>query len=173
MSAPWPWIERRFTFDFPVAKYPDVLARFRGLPARVEDLVRAVPSAVLTARLDAGWTIQENIGHLLDLEPLLDGRVDDFLAGLPALRAADMANRATREARHNERPIGDLLGALRRERDRIARRLEELTETDWARTSVHPRLKMPMRLVDAVSFACEHDDYHVARMFTLARLARA
>lgn len=173
MSAPWPWTERRFTFDYPVEKHPDVLGRFRGLPARVEDLVRPLPPAALTARLDSGWTIQENIGHLLDLEPLLDGRIDDFLRGRPTLRAADMSNRATHEAGHNERPIEDLLGGLRRERDRLVLRLETLAGADWARTAVHPRLKMSMRLVDAVTFACEHDDYHVARMFALARLARA
>ena len=35
----WPWIERKFNFDYPAAKYPDVLKRLRGTPARIEERV--------------------------------------------------------------------------------------------------------------------------------------
>ncbi len=27
----WPWIERRFTFDYPAAKFPDILDLFHDL----------------------------------------------------------------------------------------------------------------------------------------------
>lgn len=172
MPAKWPWIERRFTFDFPVGKYPDVLERFRGTPARIEERVRDLDRAALTYT-DGGWTILQNIGHLLDLEPLWEGRVDDFLAGKAELRAADMTNQATHRARHNERAIGELLGAFRRAREAAVARAERLSESDWSRTSVHPRLKQPMRMVDALAFVCEHDDYHVARIGELVRRTRA
>src|SRR6185295_5036408 len=53
----WPWIERKFTFDFPVGKHPDIVERFRGLPARVEERVRGLTAAQLTWN-DGGWSIQ-------------------------------------------------------------------------------------------------------------------
>ncbi len=168
MPARLPWIQRKFTFDFPVDVYADVIARFRGTPARIEDLVRRADPGALTWNDGQGWTIQQNIGHLLDLEPLWDGRMDDYLAGKPELRAADMTNRATNEAGHNARPISDLLGAFRRHRESQVARLEALAPADFARVSIHPRLKQAMRLVDALTFVCCHDDYHLARIAELA-----
>ncbi|MFM9995587.1 MAG: DinB family protein [Phycisphaerales bacterium] len=169
MPGKLPWVQRTFTFDYPVEVYPDVIDRFRGTPARIEDKVRRLPTAALTFSDGRGWTIQENIGHLLDLEPLWDGRLDDFLAGRAALRAADMTNAATRAAGHNARPIADLLGEFRASRERQAARVDALDESDFARTAVRPRLQQPMRLVDALAFVCAHDDYHLARMTEIAR----
>ena len=174
MAAKWPWIERRFSFDFPVSKHPDIVERYRGVPARLEEKVRGLSRAALTWReARGGWSIQENIGHLLDLEPLWEARLDDFLAGAPVLRAADITNKATHAARHNERDIRELVAAFRAAREHLVARLDGFSEPDFARASVHPRLKMPMRLVDAIAFTCEHDDYHLARMSELARLFRA
>src|SRR5688572_6826400 len=160
MPHPLPWIQRTFQFTDPVEIYPDVIERFRGAPARIEDRLRGLTREVLIGTDGRGWSIQENIGHLLDLEPLLDGRIDDFLAGKALLRAADMTNLATRQARHNGREIGDLLGAFRAAREHIVARLESLSSAQFALVAEHPRLKQRMRLIDAVSFACAHDDYH-------------
>lgn len=170
MAALLPWLQRKWTFTAPAELYPDVIERLRGLPPRVEDLVRRWPRECLVRRERNSWSIQENIGHLLDLEPLLDARIGDFLAGQPTLRAADMSNLATHQARHNDRRIEDLLAALRQERERIVARLESLQPADFARTAEHERLRTTMRLVDACSFCADHDDYHVARMTELARM---
>lgn len=163
-----PWVERTFSFDFPVGIFPEVVERHRGTPARIEEKVRGLPAAVLT-RSDGGWSIQENLGHLLDLDAIFTGRFDDFLAGAAVLRPADITNRATHEARHNERPVGEILRAFRAAREAAAAKLDGLSESDFARVSLHPRLKTPMRLVDAVAFVCAHDDYHLARMTELIR----
>lgn len=168
----WPWVERTFSFDFPVAKHPDLIERFRGLPARVDDRVRGLTREQLVWS-DGGWSIQQNIGHLLQLEPLFDARLDEFLAGVSPLRPADMANRATHEADYNHQDIRELCAALRAERHRQAARLTALAAADFARESIHPRLKATMRLVDAVAFVCEHDDYHMARVAELIRCQTA
>lgn len=171
MAAKVKWIDRRWTFDEPVGVYPDVLERLRGTPARVEETVRGVAAGIMTLREREGtWSIQENVGHLFDLDALHSGRVDDFLAGAAVLRAADMANNVTNEARHNERPIGQLLAEFRRERGAFVDRLEKLSDTDFGRSSLHPRLKTPMRLVDMCRFTADHDDYHLARMRELLRM---
>ncbi|MCA9244483.1 MAG: DinB family protein [Phycisphaerales bacterium] len=170
--AKWPWVERGFSFDYPVGKYPDIVERFRGLPARVEDRVRGLTREQLTFS-DGGWSIQQNVGHLLQLEPLFDGRLDDFLAGVTPLRAADMSNRATNEANYNEWDIERLCLDLRTERLAQVERLNALSQSDFARESAHPRLNIKMRLVDAVAFVCEHDDYHMARIAELTRKTRS
>jgi hypothetical protein len=173
MSARWPWVERAFAFDYPVGKFPDVLVRFRGTPARVEELARGFPAKGLTWRDAPGsWSAQENVGHLLDLEGLWDRRLSDFLSGTERLSPADIANPATHAARHNERVLDELLRAFRSARTGIVLRLEALSEADWGRESVHPRLNQRLRLVDAIAFVCDHDDYHLARIVELGRLIR-
>lgn len=162
--AKWPWIERTFNFDYPAAKFPDVLERLRGTPARVEELVEGLGPDVLTRRPGEGWSIQENIGHLLDLEALIYRRVEELVSGVSELTAADMSNRRTREADHNDTDALALLAAFRTERGRLVARLEELDESDWGKAALHRRLGQQMRIVDLVSFDCEHDDYHLSRI---------
>jgi hypothetical protein len=41
---------------------------------------------------------------------------------------------------------------------------EKQSDEQIVRTAVHPRLQMPMRLVDWAYFVAEHDDHHLARI---------
>ena len=101
-----PWFSRAFNFDYPVERWPDILERFRGTPARIEDKVTGLSRDLLTRRDGRTWSIQENIGHLLDLEPLFDGRLDDFLAGREVLRAADVVEQERRAVTDEQRDRG-------------------------------------------------------------------
>ena len=163
------WTDRHFTFNLPEELFPVVIERLRGTPARIEDKVRNAPAAILIRREGEAWSIQEHIGHLLDLDELHAGRLDDFLAGAPELRAADMTNRKTHEAGHNGRPIEDLLRDFRRERERFVARLDAWDPGLIALTALHPRLRKPMRVIDMAFFTAEHDDHHLTRMTELAR----
>lgn len=164
-----PWTERTFSFDFPADLYPELIERLRGTPARAEEIARSLPAEVLTRRGGATWSIQENLGHLADVEVLFMGRLDDYDAGAETLRPADMTNRATNAANHNARPIASVLSDVRAARERLVARLEALSPADFARQAFHPRLQKPMRLVDMLLFLAEHDDYHLARIRELGR----
>ena len=167
----WPWIERTFSFGYPVTKFPDILERVRGTPTRIEDRVAGLPSEALTRRAGKGWSIQENIGHLLDLGYLPLTRVEQILNGESVLIAADMTNRRTNEADHNASDIKTLLAAFREERNKLVARLEQLDESDWGKSALHPRLRQPMRIVDIAYFDAEHDDYHLARITELIKIS--
>jgi uncharacterized damage-inducible protein DinB len=164
------WVDRAFDFSMPVELFPVVIERLRGAPARVEEKVRDLPASVLTRRDGNAWSIQEQIGHLLDLDELHIGRLDDYLAGAAVLRPADVTNRRTTEAGYNERPVAALVSAFRRERQNFVDRLEGWDERRLADKALHPRLKQPMRVIDMAFFVAEHDDHHLARMTELARL---
>jgi len=164
------WIKRQFSFGLPVGMYPNVLERVRGTPARLEDLVRGLSREVLTRRDDDKWSIQEQAGHLLDLEPLGMNRLDDFEQGRETLQAADMSNQKTHEANHNAETIEHILATFRAERMEFVRRLDEYDEAFVERTALHPRLKTQIRVIDLVFFVAEHDDHHLARISELKRL---
>ncbi|MGH9366371.1 MAG: DinB family protein [Thermoanaerobaculia bacterium] len=158
------WFERRFEAGLPAGALPDLLERLRGTPARLEERLRLIPANFLTRRLEGRWSIQENVGHLLDLEPLWERRLDDFLAGAGELSPADLTNRKTHEAGHNEKNLSDLLGAFRSSRLRLVERLASTPEAVLGRTALHPRLGTPMTLADLAFFVAEHDDHHLASM---------
>lgn len=163
------WFERQFELGLPAEAFPDILERVRGSPARLEERVRGVAPALLIRRLGDGWSIQENVGHLLDLEPLWNGRLDELLAGATTLRAADVTNRKTHEANHNARDLHDLLAEFRTARGNVVARLDALAPRDLERTALHPRLQQPMTVTDLFFFVAEHDDHHLARISELMR----
>jgi hypothetical protein len=166
---PEDWLEKQFTFAHPLGAFLAVLERVRGTPARLEELVGGLPPAILTVRLGDAWSIQEQIGHLSDLEALHEGRLDDYRAGLPTLRAADMTNRRTYEADHNRRAITDVLAEFRAVRTHFVDQLAVMDAEMAGRSALHPRLNQPMRVLDLAQFVAEHDDHHLAGIRLLAR----
>ena len=169
MSKLLKWTDRTFQFVFPVEVYPEMIERVRGTPARLEDRVRYLAPEILTKRDGERWSIQENAGHLLDLESLFQQRLDEYLAGADVLHAADMSNRKTYEADHNEVSIQKILTDFRAQRTQLATRLDNLAPKPFASVAHHPRLNVPMRLVDMLFFQSEHDDFHLARISELIR----
>ena len=165
-----PWLERVFPFDLPVSMFPNVLERLRGTPARLEDRLRDVPPARLVAHVGKAWSVQETTGHLVLVEQLWEGRLEDFLAGAAILRAAAYDAGRVPAARFDERPIAEILQAFRDARARHVRRLEGLTGAEVQRTAMHPRLNRSVNVLDMMVFAAEHDDHHLAGITeTLAR----
>jgi uncharacterized damage-inducible protein DinB len=170
MNRPPIWFERKFEFTFPAEQHPNLCARLRGTPARLEEIVRSAARDVLTKKPgESKWSAQENTGHLLDLEPLWMARVGDYLTGVSQLTVADLSNRKTDEAQHNQRPIEEILAQFRSARLRLVSRAENVDLTIFARAIPHPRLKTPMRLVDHLYFVAEHDDHHLAHIWELIK----
>jgi len=165
-----PWLERDFPFDTSPWMFPHIVERVRGGPARLEDSLRNLSEAKLTERPGNAWSIQEEAGHLLDIEPLMSERLDQLISGASVLRAWDGTNEATWNANHNARQLQDILEAFRNSRQSFLSRLDRLPDDLIERSAFHPRLKKPMRIIDLAFFVAEHDDYHLARVTAAKRL---
>jgi uncharacterized damage-inducible protein DinB len=161
------WFERKFEFSFPTELYPNLQARLRGTPARIEETLRNRSSNVLIRKPEGKWSAQEHAGHLLVMDPLWLARVGDYVAGSDQLTAADLQNRKTDEANYNSLPLEQILSEFRSVRGKLLKRVEELDPSLFSRVLPHPRLKTPMRLVDHLFFVAEHDDHHLARIWEL------
>lgn len=168
-----PWFDRKFEFSFPTALYSNLLTRLRGTPARLDELVAGAASERMVRAGQGKWSAQEHAGHLADLEPLWMARLEDFIAGRDELTVADLTNRRTFEAGHNRRPVKDILQEFRRARQTLLVRAEELDLGAFQRTILHPRLKVPMRLIDHLFFVAEHDDHHLAIIWELVKAGKA
>ena len=164
------WIERSFSFNYPVDLYPEIIERVRGASARLDEYLNSAPPEILTRRHDGSWSIQENAGHLFDLDALTLNRIEQYVAGVDVLHAADITNKATSEANYNNVSAATIAGSFRERRLEVVNRLESLDPEMFARSAIHPRLNIPMRLVDFVFFEAEHDDYHFTRINELLKL---
>jgi uncharacterized damage-inducible protein DinB len=164
------WFDRNFNFSITQNIFPAVIERLRGTPARLEERCRLLPDDILTRRIDNTWSIKENLGHLTDLEPLWQGRLEDIRNGEIMLRATDLQNRRTHDANHNDVPLETLLASFRQVRQQTIVTLEALDEAIIFQSGLHPRLKTPMRTLDIFLFTADHDDHHLARMTEIARI---
>ncbi len=169
MQTMMKWLDRRFAYEAPAGEFPAILERLRGTPARFEEKAARIRESVRLQKRGEDWSIQEHLGHLVDLEPLWARRTEELIQGTGELSAADMTNRATRERNHNARAIAAIVAEFRVARCGWVARLGACTEADVSRTSIHPRLKRPFRLIDLCFFVAEHDDHHLAMVTQLAR----
>jgi uncharacterized damage-inducible protein DinB len=163
-----PWFERSFNFDFPVTNFPVIFSRLEGSIFRLQYILAAANDDASSVSKDS-WSVKEHLGHLYDLEELWWRRLQDFLDGKEILTTADLNNTKTKEARHNERRLEQLLQSFIVERQRLLETAYGLDKGTLGLTSVHPRLQQPMRLIDSLYFVAEHDDHHIAKISGLLR----
>jgi uncharacterized damage-inducible protein DinB len=162
MSTQRRWFSRTFELGLPPDAASEILDRLRSTPDRLAAAVEGLSPEILTRRRDDKWSIQENAGHLFDLESLWDQRLDDYARGAETLHPADLENRKTHEARHNDHPISEILENFRAARLAIVEKIARMTPAELSRTALHPRLQQPMTVVDLCYFVAEHDDHHLS-----------
>ena len=166
-----PWFQREFPAIQDQGVFLPIVERLEGTPARLASKVQNLSTKVLEMKEEASqWSVKEEIGHLIDLEPLWLGRVEDMRGGKEELRPADLTNRKTHESNHNKRDVNELLREFHLERAKLVDALHRVTEEDLEKSSLHHRLKTPMKILDLAYFIAEHDDHHLAQITYLISL---
>lgn len=155
------WVDKNFQFELSSDKYNLVLKKLSENSDIIARLVSGLPEDILTKKINNHWSIKENVGHLIDLEQVHDGRIDDFIAGKDILRPADMNNTKTNEANHNIKKNDDLIEQFKSVRENFVKRLKSLDVNILSRSAKHPRLNQPMRPIDMAQFVLEHDEHHI------------
>lgn len=161
------WIERKFPLIEDNGLFPNILERLEGTPARLIYKIEQLGNKKQSS--NTPWSIKKEIGHLIDLEPLWLGRVDQLIANVPELTAADMTNQKTHDAAHDEKTFEELLNDFKQARKQLMNKLRPVTDTDLEKRSLHPRLQMQMRIIDLANFVAEHDDHHLAQITFLSQ----
>ena len=162
------WFDRRFELGLSANALPGIVRRLRSTPDRLESTLTSLTPERLILKPGGSWSAQENAGHLLDLEPLWSGRLEDLLAGEERLRPAELTNHKTHSANHNDQPTAAITTAFRRQREELVVRVEAASPTELEATALHPRLRQRMSVADLFFFVAEHDDHHLARIVELA-----
>ena len=135
------WFQRNFNFDFAQNIFPSIIERLAGTPVRLEEKFKFIPPAILSVKINGAWSIKENVGHLIDLEPLWQGRLEDILNDKTELRPTDLQNIKTSEANHNAVAIEKLLSDFRQIRNQTINLIENLTEKQIFKSAPSPAIK--------------------------------
>lgn len=158
-----PWFERVFPPIADNGVFPSILERLEGTPARLSYKFKSLQGTPTKAQPDK-WSIHKEVGHLIDLEPLWYERALQILDNQTNLIKADLTNRKTHEADHDDHSLQDLIGRFETERTKLMHLLRQITEADLEKSAIHPRLGTPMKLIDLAFFVAEHDDHHLAQI---------
>jgi uncharacterized damage-inducible protein DinB len=161
------WFDRKFDFENNQNIFPSILERLSGTPVRVEEKLKGISANALIFSLGNTWTTKQHIGHLIDLEPLWQERLEDIINGQPELRPTDLQNTKTHLANHNATPLPELLAGFREIRRQTMIMLRSIDDETVFKSALHPRLKTPMRTMDLFLFVAEHDDHHLASITEL------
>ena len=163
-----PWLQRTFRFDFPTGMFPIIFSRLEGTIFRLHALLQNADDKFCSNAVN-GWSVKQHTGHLYDSEELWWRRLKDFQQGKDVLTAADVSNKRTFEADYNSKRVEEILKLFTAERQKILETIYGFDEPILSKTSLHPRLNLPFRLIDSLYFVAEHDDHHIAAISHLLR----
>ena len=164
------WFDRKFNFTFEQNIFPSIIDRLEGTIVRLKYRVKNASPKILKNKPDGQWSVLENIGHLSDLEPLWQTRLQEILEGKEIMAAADLTNTKTNQAGHNKESLDDLVSKFVFLRNETLIQLQQLNDKEIYKSSLHPRLKTPMRIMDLFLFVAEHDDHHLVSIKELIKI---
>ena len=164
------WFDRKFNFTFEQNIFPSIIDRLEGTIVRLKYRIKNASPKILKKKPDGQWSVLENIGHLSDLEPLWQTRLQEILEGKEIMAAADLTNTKTNQAGHNRESLDDLVSKFVFLRNETLIQLQQLNDKEIYKSSLHPRLKTPMRIMDLFLFVAEHDDHHLVSIKELIKI---
>lgn len=160
------WFDRTFPPIADNGLFPSILERLEGTSARLTEKIKRIQRN-LNLSINGKWSIQKEVGHLIDLEPLWHDRALQIIHNQSNLLAADLTNRKTHETDYDGMDIAALLAQFTSLRSNLMAVLRSVKDEDLEKSAIHPRLGTPMRLIDLAYFVAEHDDHHLAQMTNL------
>jgi uncharacterized damage-inducible protein DinB len=163
------WFDRKFDFNFGMEGYDSLYERLQNAPLKYKKEVLDLPEKILQLNSEDKWSIKENIGHLLLLEPLWYLRFEEIKEGKPEMSPADLSNTATYESSFNDIALQILIERFTKTRNKTINLLQGLKQEEFSLSSIHPRLRKPMRVIDMMHFVAEHDDHHLHTIRTIIK----
>jgi len=161
------WFERVFPAIEDNGLLPGIIERLEGTPVRLAEKMKNLPADFNPQSADGKWSLKKEIGHLADIESLWFERLQQIIADDPDMKVADLTNRKTHDALHDSKTFNELIAEFKPQRKKFVASLRALKDEDLDKTSLHPRLKTPMKVIDLAFFVAEHDDHHLAQATSL------
>lgn len=155
------WFDRKWDFHLGAGHYCPLLCRLQNTPKELVEITGTVSVSDSALKPSNKWSVNENVGHLLLLEPLWRKRFQEIVERKPEISPADLSNTATGTANFNAVSLKKLSNDFFSERNETITFLDRLGKEDLLCSSIHPRLQQPMSVIDLMYFVAEHDQHHL------------
>ncbi|MBL7963228.1 MAG: DinB family protein [Flavobacteriales bacterium] len=169
---PAPWHTRSLPNGLGMEQLPVLLARVRGTPVRMQEVLRSVRPEQLALHRSGEWGVLEHLAHLTHLQDRLMARVDDLEARRPDLCPIDLADQVSVLTHVHTRHPGDVLEEFRLRRLAFVQRVQRMPDAVLAHVARHPCGERPTRVIDMLLWVAEHDDHHLAHIHHLLGAGR-
>ncbi len=105
------------------------------------------------------WSILENIGHLIDVDVVMRGRIGKIIAAEnPMLQAMD-TEEYVRKANYQQKNAVSLLNSFAEHRAELIEELRFLQPAALSRTGTHPT-RGAVSIMDIIMLLARHDETH-------------
>lgn len=142
----------------------DLFESLRRTPVLLADFLAEIGTDTLSLRLKPeGWTIRGHAVHLMDVQPMLRGRLNQFIEEEHPVLKPYLPDDAELAKKTGESNLADELERFTRERSEFADRLEEMSDKILRKEAHHPEYNRYTPLI-MVRHMLLHDHLHMYRM---------
>jgi hypothetical protein len=145
----------------------DRSALIEGLRLNVvilRDFIGAIPADKIDERRNEEyWTIREHVSHLAMTQIMLCKRIELLMKEERAVIVPYVPEEKPGERENAPKPIGELLDAFSKWRERQIRLLESCGDAVWSRMAEHPEYRS-YSFETLVRHILLHDSYHMNRI---------
>jgi len=143
---------------------PDLLKGLERSGRILSEFVRSIPAEKMNLRRGDGfWTIGEHVSHLAQVQPMLLGRLQRFIAEDHPEFIPYIPGDGEAEAQPAQTTIDEALESFARHRAQQLTLLENADEAVWQKTASHPEYELySMHIL--VRHILLHDYWHMYRM---------
>lgn len=136
------------------------LAALAAFPAALRQQVSGLSAVALTFRPAPGeWSVAENIGHLIDIDVLMAGRVGQIIAhDNPALQTLDV-DEAVRKGDYQHKHVPFLLNSFAERRAALVEEWRFIMPANLTRAGIHPT-RGPLTIDAIIAMVARHDLTH-------------
>lgn len=149
---------------FIVEKYHAHIATLAAFPARLSALVTPLTDAQLHFRPDdKEWSVLENIGHLVDIDPLYVDRIDRILSEERPVFAPFDPDAGVRAAHYQHQNVSDLLATYIAQRQATIDGLSTIVPDELTRIGIHAKYG-EVSIARLVELLAGHDEVHYTQI---------
>jgi hypothetical protein len=130
-------------------------------PTTLKDVIEKIDSKLLLDRPQQKWSIQTHVGHLLTMESLWIGRLDDFFLQRSTLRAWNGTNADTESAGFDDQNLQQILEDFQSIRNAHVNMVSKNLEVLMTRECYHERSSKTISFLDHLHWITQHDHEHL------------
>jgi len=141
--------------------YSQLLDELEHIPSVIAETTKGLSREQWRWFPEGKWSIAVNVGHLLTIESLWIGRLDNLVLGHEVLRAWNGTNQDTVDARFNEQSPKSILEDFESIRNAQIKMMRKYEGREESMSAIHPGTGKLVSLYQHAEIMLGHDLQHI------------